>query len=90
MFDSYYNMVDRMNQDYHMHYQLRGFRNANSFALHSVVFYNLLTVRSLWEEHRVAFRFHHSGGSKQAALDIRPLSIPQFVLECARALDPIK
>ncbi len=86
LFDSQYNMVDRMNQDYHMHYQKHGSKSVNSWALHSALFYFFLTVRSLWEEHRVVHAFNHSQGSKHAALQVEPLTIASFVVKCASAL----
>ena len=88
LFDDYYNMVDRMNQDYHMFFQHSTNKEANGWALHSALFYFFLTARALWEEHREDHALQVSRGSKQAAARVKEVDIPNFILGCAAALSP--
>jgi len=83
-------MVDRMNQDYHMFFQLRNWPVANQWALPSTTFYFLMTARALWEEHRVEQRYDASRGNRSVAFEEEALTIPKFILECASSLDPVE
>jgi hypothetical protein len=85
-YDTYYNAIDRMNEDYHMHFQLRNWPDGVQWGLHSAIFYFLNSTHALWEEHRVAHRLAQSGRRNAPAEQHPPLTIPEFVLTCAEAL----
>ena len=58
IFTDNYSSIHRLNEDYHMFFQLPGFKNANSWALHSAMFYFLLTIRGMTVDHRIAHQYH--------------------------------
>lgn len=87
MFDNHFNAVDRMNQDYHMFFQLRGYMSVNGMALHSVCFYFLATCRALWEEHTMARRFAHVREAKTAWDEYTMATLPEFILSLAEGFD---
>ena len=85
-YDTYYNAIDRLNQDYNMFFVLRNWHDATQWGLHSAIFYFLNSVHALWEEHRVLYAFHHAGRRQSAAKAVEGKSLPQFILDCALAL----
>lgn len=84
--DTYYNAIDRMNEDYHMHFQLRNWPIRVWRGLHSALFYFLNSTHALWEEHRVVHKLAQSGRRSAPSAQHLPLIIPEFVLICAEAL----
>ena len=85
-YDTYYNAIDRLNQDYHAHFQLRNWPDGVQWGLHSALFYFLNSAHALWEEHRVVHTLAHSGRQGGAVQFPKRLSIPKFILEIAEAL----
>ncbi len=85
LFGQHWNNVDRINEDYHNFFQLHGCKSANAWALQSVAFLLLLTIRALWEEHRCVHAYSVSGGSKALAMSVKSRTIPQFLLASAHA-----
>ena len=86
LYDTYYNAVDRMNQDYHMFFMLRNMHNVHAWGIHSAIFYFLATVRALWEEHRVLYTLAQHGQRAAVSAPIQQHTIPQFIIFCAEAL----
>lgn len=87
LFDQHFNGVDRMNQDYHMFFQLRGFHNVNCWALHAAVFYFFATCRGLCEESVHISKYAHTHGAKSAWDDYSIDSLPRFILSIAQSFD---
>ena len=86
-YDTYYNAVDRMNQDYHAHYYARNWSGGPQWALHSALFYFLNSTRYLWEEHRVCHQQAQHGGHFHESVLPDPVSFPDFLLDCVESLD---
>lgn len=87
MFDSHFNAVDRMNQDYHMFFQLRGYHSVNSLVLHSASFYFLATCRAVWEEHMRVRRYAHVREAKSAWNEYTMDSLPEFIVNLGEVFD---
>lgn len=87
MFDNHFNAVDRMNQDYHMFFQLRGYHSVNSLVLHSASFYFLATCRAVWEEHMHARRYAHACEAKSAWDQYTMASLPEFIINLCEVFD---
>lgn len=69
-----------------MFFQLPGFKNANSWALHSAMFYFLLTIRGMTVEHRIAHQYHQSKGNRSAAFSRKVAPISKFLHSLALKL----
>lgn len=86
LFDRYYNAVDRMNQDYHMHFQLTKHHNPNTWALLSASFYFFMTTHALYEEHVAAHAFEMAHRKKSAAAAHNVTNLPHFIHHVALQL----
>ena len=81
---SAWNFVDRINEDYHNHFQLHGSKSSNSFALESVAYIVAITIRALWEEHRYMHAHARTRGNSRAAQRLMKLDIPHYFLNAAK------
>ncbi len=78
--------IDRMDQDYAMFYCTSGHYRAEKQGLESIIFFMMMSVRALWEEHHCQVIFDQSGG-KRSAVPFRPVyTIPRFIYEVGASL----
>ncbi len=75
-----------MNEDFHMFFQLRGWKDVNSWALHSAAFYFLNATHALWEEARLVHQYNVSGGAKHQLENHIFSTIPKFIVGLAEDL----
>jgi hypothetical protein len=82
----YWNLVDRINQDFHNFYRLPGGYSALRHGLESVVFLATMAARAIWEEYHCV-RAYSQAGQRKHALEAAPRrTIPQFIVAAARQL----
>lgn len=86
LYNRYYGVIDRMNEDYHLFFNLRNWHDGHQWGLHSAIFYFLSSTRSLWEEHKITHNLAQKGKRKSSAAGVQQLSIPVFIILCAEAV----
>lgn len=85
-YTKYSDIINRMNEDYNLFFNLRYWPDGRQWGLHSAIFYFLSSTRSLWEEHKVVHNLAQKGKRKSSEADMQQLSIPNFIILCAEAL----
>ena len=85
LWGSLWNLVDRINEDYHNYFQLHGSKSANAFALESVAHIVMMAARAIWEEHRCVHAYDRSNRNNAAAANVQRVDIPHFLLRAAQA-----
>lgn len=85
---NHWNLIDRLDEDYHNHFQLHGSKSANAWALQSVAFFILMNTRAIWEESRAVLAYHQAQKNYAAVEKLERLSIPHFIVNVAQQLLP--
>ncbi len=81
-----WNTVDRLNEDYHNHFQLHGSHSANTWALESVAFYLMMAARAIWEENCSLHAYHRADKNFDVVPEKPRLSFPHFLFNAATLL----
>jgi len=81
-----WNMVDRLNEDYHMFFHCHGSKQAVAFAVESFAHYLLMTCRAVWEEHRCEHAVARANGDKSAAESVHRHTLPTFIKQVAEQI----
>lgn len=76
-----FDSIDRMNEEYHNHFQLHGTKDAMGWATQSLVHYFFATVRSLWEEFVVTTDWELHNEDYSRIFNHKPKPFPEFVVQ---------
>lgn len=82
----HWNLVDRLNEDYHNHFQLRGGNSANAWALLSEAFYLMMAARAIWEENRLLHAYSRANRNSDVVEEKPSLSYPEFIVRVAEQM----
>lgn len=80
------NDIDRMDQDYALFYCTAYHGQAEKQGLESVIFFMLMSLRALWEEHRCQRAYDASNRNHSAVPKRYHYTIPEFILAAASQL----
>jgi hypothetical protein len=80
-FAHFWNLVDRINEDFHGFHHLPGGYSALKHGLESAIFLAVMAVRVIWEEHRCARAYALAGQSKRAVEAVQRCTIPELLLQ---------
>lgn len=83
VFNSTWNLIDQMDEDYHNHFQLHGTKHTESWAVQSIAHFVFSSTRSLWEEHRASLKYNINSGNYHAGVEHKPLTLPEFIVRVA-------
>jgi translation initiation factor eIF-2B subunit gamma len=85
-FAHFWNLVDRINEDFHGFHHLPGEYSALKHGLESAIFLAVMAARVIWEEHRCARAYALAGQSKRAVEAVQRRTIPEFIVAAAQQL----
>jgi hypothetical protein len=85
-FAHFWNLVDRINEDFHGFHHLPGGYSALKHGLESAIFLAIMAARVIWEEHRCARAYALAGQSKRAVEAVQRRTIPEFIVAAAQQL----
>jgi hypothetical protein len=88
LFQHHWNLVDRVNEDYHNFFQLHGSKSACAFAIESIAFHMAMNARAIWEETRRSHQYNVSRGQLSAAESEKKCSIARFIYKVAKRVNP--
>lgn len=87
LFQHHWNLVDRINEDYHNFFQLHGSKSACAFAIESIAFHMAMNAHAIWEETQRSHKYNISGGQLSAAESGKKYSIARFIYKVANKVD---
>jgi hypothetical protein len=80
-FAHFWNLVDRINEDFHGFHHLPGGYSALKHGLESAIFLAIMAARVIWEEHRCARAYALAGQSKRAVEAVQRRTFLNLLLQ---------
>lgn len=82
LFNMYYNLIDRLDQQHYAYFHRTWNRKSNAYGLMSAAAtYMMANCRAIWEEHRRELVNGRTKGNNRAVAEMEPLSTPQYVVQ---------